>query len=485
MKLFRWLASLGSRSEYQEFEAEDYACNESESDEHDSVLEQEQSGSDDLPESKDLSSPEGQGTEGLAGTIASIDDASLSSDDESKAGSNSLAVPESGFIWEPSSGDIIYSAFDASQPANLPVDLRGRDKELRRLLSAVLYRRNHAVVAGLRGSGKTSLLRVFGHLADQEGVVALYTSCAEDTTFGALFRELLEQIPYSCIDPEKADLFEHRIDAFGSDSTPLQVVTIASMIEYSQVILIIDEFDRIELADPRADIATTLKLLSDRRLPVRVILAGDEDSFAEIIDNHPSLRRHVTQISTKPLEPEAISSVLDLCASRSGMQFADPAKELLVRISAGSPYHARLFGMHSATVAAERKSTTVTERDVFEGFGKSFEEWASINQEDAVAFRSIVAGWHGDPERFIDFTKMIVETSTGETTDASGATTMSDGENEKAEELSAFGPAISQSKDRIAFRDATAPQFLMALRSLAQEQQRRSRSNEGSDVRYS
>jgi len=411
---------------------------------------------------------------------------STSDDEDNRAPSEStgrsIAELEIGLDWEPSASDLIYRAFDASQPANQPVDLRGRDAELGKLLGEVLFRRNHAIVSGLRGSGKTSLLRVFGHLADQDGVAIIYTSCAHDTEFGVLFRELLEQIPFSCVDPAKADLFESRIDAFGRGSTPLQVVTIASMVEFSQVILVIDEFDRITSETTKDHIASTLKLISDRRVPLRVVLAGDGKTFSDMIESHQSLTRHLTQVQTSPLEEQAIESILDICASRCDMRFKRPAKDLLIRIASGSPYHARLFGMHSAISASERGATEVCEKDVFGGLASSFEEWASTNQEDAVVFRSIVEGWHGNPERFVELAKALV----GEESEAAGksvAGMVTDFRNGKeVEELNAFGPALARSKDGIFFRDATAPQFLIALRSLVREQDKVRVSSEKADV---
>jgi hypothetical protein len=409
------------------------------------------------------------------------------SDDEdnratSEATGRSLAELENDLDWEPSASDLIYRAFDASQPANQPVDLRGRDAELGKLLGGVLFRRNHAIVSGLRGSGKTSLLRVFGHLADQDGVAIIYTSCAHDTEFGILFRELLEQIPFSCVDPAKADLFESRIDAFGMGSTPLQVITIASMVEFSQVILVIDEFDRITSETTKDHIASTLKLISDRRLSLRVVLAGNSQTFSDMIESHQSLTRHLTHVQTSPLDVKAIETILDICASRCDMRFMRPAKDLLIQIASGSPYHARLFGMHSAISASQRGATEVSKKDVFSGLASSFEEWASTNQEDAVVFRSIVDGWHGNPEKFVELAKILV----GEESEAASKSVsdmVSDFRNGKEiEELTAFGPALARSKDGIFFRDATAPQFLIALRSLAREQNKVRTSSERADV---
>ncbi|MGQ7830699.1 AAA family ATPase [Altererythrobacter sp. Z27] len=466
----RWFASLGSRSRHEELEPDDYGC------------EQEDPGEDSASGEENAETDELDQPEPCKELADGAKAGGLVTEQGTEGESRSLQVPEDqGLVWEPSAEDMIYSAFDASQPANQPVDLRGRDNELRTLLGAVLYRRNHAFIAGLRGSGKTSLLRVFGHLADRDGVVVVNTSCAKDTQFGALFRELLEQIPYSCVDPDKADLFESRVEAFGRDGTPLQAVTIAAMVEYSQVVMVIDEFDRVQCEEARADIAATLKLISDRRLPVRMVLAGDEASFVDIIDSHPSLLRHVTQVLTKPLEESAILSLFDICSSRSGISFSDEAKDLLVRTAMGSPYHARLFGMNAAIVAAGRGSKVVSEKDAYTGLAHSYQEWASINPDDATVFRRIVDGWHGNPARFVELSKALVSPK-GSMSDALENAVPELRDREVTEELDAFGGALVHTKEGAVFRDGTAPQFLVALQAIGREHTRRKYASEEADV---
>jgi len=211
------------------------------------------------------------------------------------------------------------------------------------------------------------------------------------------------------------------------------------------------------------------------------VLAGDEASFVDIIDSHPSLLRHVTQVLAKPLEESAILSLFDICSSRSGISFSDEAKDLLVRTAMGSPYHARLFGMNAAIVAAGRGSKVVSEKDAYNGLAHSYQEWASINPDDATVFRRIVDGWHGNPARFVELSKALVSPK-GSMSDALENAVPELRDREVAEELDAFGGALVHTKEGAVFRDGTAPQFLVALQAIGREHTRRKYASEEADV---
>jgi hypothetical protein len=385
---------------------------------------------------------------------------------------NGSAFPFPRPAWAPSAADRVYQAFDASQPVDQPQDLRGRAKEVARLLSGVLHRRNHGIVSGPRGSGKTSLVRVFGQYADREGIVVLYAACDGGTTFGELMRGYLEQIPPSSIDADEVDLFDQRVLSFGLESSPHQATSILAQIKYSQVVIVLDEFDRVHDPILQAKIASLLKLISDARLPVRFVLVGGNNAFVDVVREHPSLTRHVTRVSTAPLAREAVFELLDNCAERCGMRFSREGQELLELVSCGSPYHARLFGMHSALAALRRGDTTISEQDALDGIAEGTDEWASLNREDAGRFRAICQGEFGDPAQYVDFAGRFAMSNE----EQPWAASLSNGGG-GGEILEAFGPAIDDSHSPPSFRDATAPQYLIAMQ---QVMARSSRQQKGS-----
>jgi hypothetical protein len=359
--------------------------------------------------------------------------------------------------------DRVYTAFDVSQPVGQPDDLRGRDREVATLLSGVLHRRNHGIVSGPRGSGKTSLVRVFGQFADRDGVVVLYSACDDGTTFGELLRSYLEQIPPSMVDAGNIEMFEQRVLSFGADSSPYQATGVLAMLKYSQLVVVLDEFDRITDRDLHDKISSLLKLVSDARLPVRFVLVGGSSAFADIVRAHPSLMRHVTRVSTAPLSNEAVLETLDRCAERCGMVFADGAKRLIEDVSCGSPYHARLFGMHGALNALFSQSPEINLEHVESGLEDAFEEWAELNPVDAQAFRDIIAGKHGPAGPLVAFARDTAHHVAADDFAAQWKTVRRQPASVEPEGLSGLTHTVQMVNGHASFRDATAPQFLLAL----------------------
>jgi ABC-type glutathione transport system ATPase component len=70
----------------------------------------------------------------------------------------------------------VAKSFNAGQPVASRVELFGRDTKLDALAQAVVDGEHHALIFGARGSGKTSLVRVFADYADRTGFVVLYAA---------------------------------------------------------------------------------------------------------------------------------------------------------------------------------------------------------------------------------------------------------------------------------------------------------------------
>ncbi|GAC1576661.1 MAG: hypothetical protein NVS3B5_08320 [Sphingomicrobium sp.] len=350
--------------------------------------------------------------------------------------------------------DRVYRAFDASQPVNDPAALRGRESQLSALLAGVLLRRNHGIIAGPRGSGKTSLVRSFGQSIDRDGIIVLYAACDDGTNFGDLMREYLQQIPDSSLDSENVLDFRERVRTLTADATPNQVTSLLSQITYSQVIIICDEFDRVTQADLQWKTSSLLKLLSDARIPVRFMLVGDGSAFETIIRGHSSLSRHITLVRTDPLDKSAMLDLLNDCAMRCGLTFSPEGLRLIQDVACGSPYHARLFGLHAAIQALCGYNGTIGVAEVLDGLSSAFDEWAKLNVPASDAILAIASGFHGDPATFVGIARSVIE-ATGDFGDGAQVSLT------PAQQI-ALAPALEPIKGAVRFRDPIAPQFLIA-----------------------
>lgn len=362
-------------------------------------------------------------------------------------------------------------AFDVSQPVSSRDALRGRDSKLTALLSGTLYGGNHAFIYGPRGSGKTSLARIFGDYADEEGAVVLYMASIGSITFSELMLPYIDQIPSTCFDPRDQQLLQDAIDQARQNCNARNLVNYLAEIKYSRVIFILDEFDRIENMATRSEVASLLKLSSDARLPVSFLLVGIASDVPALIDAHPSLRRHVTPVSIEPLTDDEVCTILEHCAGASGLTFTTEAKNRIARLACGSPYHARLFGMHAACVALDDSVSTVTAAAINGGVERAFNEWHEFNVEDSELFKHLAHAEADHPDSLAEFARKAAQRRGLDVSDIKELV-ISEAASGSVRDLSTAAarlrPAITSEGELVVFKDSLAPQFLLVAIELAQ-----------------
>ncbi|WP_156680255.1 ATP-binding protein [Sphingomonas profundi] len=345
--------------------------------------------------------------------------------------------------------------FDAAHPVRTRAELHGRDQELGYLLTATLDFRQHTVIHGARGSGKTSLVRVFGDHADQSGVVVIYMACEPENSFAELLLPYLQSIPPAAFLPGQKDQFRRRLDALPADFGPRTFVELVAESVGSPVVLIFDEFDRITDAGVKSDIAAAMKLLSDALADVLFMLVGIARNVGEVVDSHPSLRRHMRVVSIGRILDAAVEELIDQGERSAGLAFSPDARALIARAACGSPYHVRTF-CHHAALAALRHGGPIDAADVRAGLQAAFDGWARMNEDDAATFAAALRS-----SRSPD----AIERAAGaaarkDAVDAGSRTALAPVE-------SALVP-IGDGDDLLAFRDSLAPQYLIALIILSQ-----------------
>lgn len=287
--------------------------------------------------------------------------------------------------------DSIYNAFSTAMPVTDRHGLAGRNNELEKLVEAIVVQRKHAVIFGTRGSGKTSLARVFGDLADEAGCIALYGSASGDADFDSLFRPFLAELPMSAAGQEKARKLMNE---------PLDVTRLAALLVEDvkqRAILILDEYDRVQSDDAKTDVATLLKLLTDIHSPVQVVLVGIAGDVDGLIAAHPSLRRHIAPQRVAPIPKQDLELLLMSCAENARLRLDPDALDALGGAAMGSPYHARLFGMQAALVTEAGGRDRMTLADVEQGLASALEDWAEMSGATHALFRRIL--WEADASR--------------------------------------------------------------------------------------
>jgi Cdc6-like AAA superfamily ATPase len=318
---------------------------------------------------------------------------SIGQDEPADDGARPLAMGAMAAPLKPISlrRDSIYNAFSTAMPVTDRHGLAGRNNELEKLVEAIVVQRKHAVIFGTRGSGKTSLARVFGDLADEAGCIALYGSASGDADFDSLFRPFLTELPMSASGQEKARKLM---------SEPLDVTRLAALLVEDvkqRSILIVDEYDRVLSEEAKSDVATLLKLLTDIHSPVQVVLVGIAGDVDGLIAAHPSLRRHIAPQRVAPIPKRDLELLLTSCADNAGLRIDPDALDALGGAAMGSPYHARLFGMQAALVAEAAGRDRLTIGDVDQGLASALEDWAEMSSATHALFRRIL--WDNSASR--------------------------------------------------------------------------------------
>lgn len=357
-------------------------------------------------------------------------------------------------VSPPDSRHLLISAFDAAHPVARRRELRGREEQLGALFDGMLSQRKHAIVHGARGSGKTSLVRVFADHADRQGVVLTYLACDAHSDFVALMRPFIGFIPAGNIPVGRERLFRAQVTALGTNFGPRALVSLLMELSPKPIIFVLDEFDRVTDPGVQDAIATTMKLLSDAKAPVQLLVVGIARSVTELIDHHPSLRRHMTVVSVGRIADGEIAALLDDGAARARISLATAGRDLLVKAAVGSPYHARLFAYHAGLLALERNGGEIDLDLARAGLRRAVAEWSRVNDQDHALFERLVDVDPGARVRLI-----------GVATLAARDRDMSFGQldSEEAKALRLLSPALEGDVSQCQFRDSLAPQFLVAM----------------------
>jgi len=263
-------------------------------------------------------------------------------------------------------------AFTPSHPISDPDLFAGRHDILARLIDLIELQGLHVVLYGDRGIGKTSILRMVSDLAESANYRVVYASCGSDTTFDSLMRSQARKVPllfHRDFGPTSTQVEEGRTFADELGEGPVTVADMTGLLEKldgTQLLIVIDEFDRVESERMREQLAELIKNLSDRNVTIQFLIAGVASNLNSLISHIPSIRRNLTGLQVDPLGAKEVEELLENGAAKSGVRFDDKARERLIAYSQGLPYLAQLLGLHASVAARQDGRDVVNEADIVE-----------------------------------------------------------------------------------------------------------------------
>ena len=353
----------------------------------------------------------------------------------------------------------IADTFDAARPVRTRGELFGRAVELDHLLAATLDFHQHAVIHGARGSGKTSLVRVLGEHADESGAVVLYFACEPHATFADIIRLYLDALPPAAFAPGGQRAFAQKLEQMPANFGPRAFVDLVADRVTAPTILIFDEFDRIEDASVKSDVAAAMKLLSDALVPVLFVLVGIARTVSDVVAGHPSLRRHMRIVSLGRIGADSVDALIARGEANTGVRFDTDARAMIADAACGSPYHLRMLAGHSSLAAVSSDADIVTKAHTRTGFVDAFSHWAQMNEPDARLFAKVVLGCTIEQRDALEALARAAATM--------DVVLLDTDRYDRA--ISMLDPALVRERgndgehDGVYFRDSTAPQMLIAL----------------------
>jgi AAA ATPase domain len=264
---------------------------------------------------------------------------------------------------------------EAFRPA-APIDRRslfsGRAEQIGELFSIVAQPGQHAVIYGERGVGKTSLAAVTAQMLTSANILFARATCDVSDDFGSLWRKALDELElqttkqgvgFAAGTTARAESAA-RLVGGGSVTPHLVRGALERVVGERELVVFIDEFDRLQDPDSRVLFADTIKTLSDRVVRVTIVLIGVADSVGELIREHRSIERALAQIHMPRMTRAELAEIATRGIESARMTIRPNAVAKITALSQGLPHYTQLLTQLAAQAALAQRRVDVGTRDV-------------------------------------------------------------------------------------------------------------------------
>lgn len=270
--------------------------------------------------------------------------------------------------------DWLAKEFEAKQyftPA-APIDeyqlFAGRHEQIGALIDAVAERGRHAVLYGERGIGKTSLTNTFWAVLGASkvaNVTRIRIQCDPSDDFTSIWKKLFREVRLIEENPDGTETSATLDRAYPDAVLPDDVRRELAVFGTNAIpVIILDEFDKIKDQDTLSLMANTIKYLSDYAVNVTLIIVGVADGVAELLGEHESIKRCLTQIQMPRMSTDELREIIDKRLPRLGMKITGDARWKIVTLARGLPSYVHALSRFAVVRAIKAKRLTITEDDV-------------------------------------------------------------------------------------------------------------------------
>ncbi|TMA52603.1 MAG: ATP-binding protein [Deltaproteobacteria bacterium] len=254
----------------------------------------------------------------------------------------------------PLSPEEISEVFNPAAPTTRRDSFAGRTEQLAQIVDVVAQRGQHAVVYGERGVGKTSLAVVATGALVERRILALRVNCDGSDDFVSIWRKVVREAQMGRPLPPVVGIRELLTEATVSAGSLLAAthVTVDVVRQALQIlshpapiVVVLDEFDRLEHVRTKRLFADTIKALSDHIVLATVIFVGVAETPEMLLGEHRSIERGLRAIHVPRMSAAELAVIVRLGFGKLQMSIADDAVARIGELSDGFPYHAHSLGL--------------------------------------------------------------------------------------------------------------------------------------------
>lgn len=288
-------------------------------------------------------------------------------------------------------------AYTPSQPVIERSMFAGRNQVLAGVIRALEDERLHTIVYGERGIGKTSLMHMIAQSAREARYLVSYISCGAASNFDEFFRAVAGDIPLlfhsgygpSTPEAERGDTLAQLLPI--AQISVRQASDLLAKVVGTRVLVVLDEFDRVESAEFRQSIAEVVKNLSDRSARVQLLIAGVAANLTELLEHVPSVQRSIFAFQVPRMTEAEVRQLVKIGEDKSDLQFEEEARRFIVAAANGLPYLASLLSHHAGMEAIEKSRLDVASADVGAAIAKALvEQRARISRRSQMQITGLI-----------------------------------------------------------------------------------------------
>ncbi len=284
-------------------------------------------------------------------------------------------APTTDEDWETLSA-LTNQIFDPRSPIDDTKLFSGRIEQINDVLEAVYQRGGHAVIFGERGVGKTSLAKIIDRrVAKIMGHIDVkFVSCGVNDDFYTIWGNAFND--YRAGENDPATFFKAK-------GNPYDVYNaIQDNLTSGHTIYIFDEFDRIRDKDTLFLMADLMKHFSNNPVKATVIIVGVGETLNDLFESHESISRCCSQVKMPRMEAGELHQIMSERFPRMGIRLEDGVADKIVKLSQGLPGYVHLISQLCLRSAINRRSTTITERDLRYALSKAVEKADQRTRQD-------------------------------------------------------------------------------------------------------